>query len=149
MIAHEDLRTLKVYTDWDLPLVSHLKDIAVLYYDRGWFEGDWEELEALVAELLGNFGSERRFTKKLRQLYNGVVVERQKHDFALESGDDDGGEELWAAQQALVDELLEYHDDPEGYIVVHAVDEIHGDEAWFLCGLTDVESLEGNHTIRA
>jgi hypothetical protein len=143
LIESEDLRTICVHTDWDLPLVNQLKDIAIIYYDWGWFEGDWERLEALAAEILHTMGDERTHSRELRRRYNNTVTERQKYDF------DDDGEALRNAQQALVDELLEYHADPEAYAIVQAIDEDHGDNAWFLCFMTDVEALGIDHGIKA
>jgi hypothetical protein len=147
VIASDELRTLYIHTDWDLPLVDRLKDLALIYYDWDWFEGAWEQLEALTAEILGNFGDDQTFSWELRQLYNRAVLERQKYDFA-EEGTDDGGD-VREAQQALVNELLEYHADPEMYIIVHAIDETHGDNAWFLCFLIDVEALGIDNSIQA
>ena len=143
MITSAELRTLHVHTDWDLPLVDQLKDLALIYYHWDWFEGAWEQLEALTAEILGNFSDDRTFSRELRQLYNRAVLERQKYDFAEE------GEEVREAQQALVEELLDYHADPEMYIIVHAVDDAHGDSAWFLCFVMDVEALGIDNSIQA
>lgn len=147
MIASEDLRTIHVHTDWDLPLVGQLKDLALIYYDWDWFEGAWEQLEALAAEILGNFGDDQTFSRDLRRLYNRAVLERQKYDFADESSDNSG--DVREAQQVLVNELLEYHADPEMYIIVQAVDETHGDSAWFLLFLMDVEALGIDNSIQA
>lgn len=146
MITSAELRTLHIHTDWDLPLVDQLKDLAFVYYDWNWFEGAWEQLEALTAEILSNFGDDQTFSRELKQLYNRAVLERQKYDFADEGEDD--GEEVREAQQALVGELLEYHADPEMYVIVHAVDEAHGDNAWFLCFVMDVEALGIDNSIQ-
>lgn len=145
MIASAELRTLHVHTDWDLPLVDQLKDFALIYYDWDWFEGAWEQLEALTAEILSNFGDDQTFSRALKQLYNRAVLERQKYDFA----EDDDGEDVREAQRALVEELLEYHADPEMYIIVHAVDDAHGDSAWFLCFVMDVDALGIDNSIQA
>lgn len=144
MIESEDLRTIRVHTDWDLPLVNQLKDLALIYYAWDWFEGGWERLEALAAEVLHTVSDERTYSQELRRLFNQAVIERQKFDFG---GDDD--EDMRGVQQALVNELLEYHADPEMYAIVQAFDEDHGDNAWFLCVMTDVEDLGIDNGIKA
>lgn len=92
---------------------------------------------------MSNFGDDRTFSRELRQLYNRAVLERQKYDFA------DDGEDVREAQQELVEELLEYHADPEMYITVHAIDDTYGDHAWFLCFVMDVDALGIDNSIQA
>ena len=121
MIESGDLSTLQFSTDWDLPLIDRLKDVALIYYDGGWFGGGWEELEAFAAEILDIFGDDHTSAVELRRRYNRAVVERQKY--------------------ALGEELLEYHADSGMYVIVYAADESRGDAAWFLCFAADVAAL--------
>lgn len=106
MITSAELRTLRVHTDWDLPLVDQLRDLALIY-SWDWFEGAWEQLEALTAEILGNFGDDQTFSWELRRLYNRAMLERQKYDFAEEG--EDNGEDVRKAQQALVDTMSTFY----------------------------------------
>jgi hypothetical protein len=144
-MAHGDLRTLEVHTDWDEPLVRTLGGIALFYCD----EGVWEGLDEATLHILEAFkeGEALALSRPLRRAYNAFVVARQTADFDLD--DEAADDALMAAEQALVAELLDYHADPEVYVIVHALDEAHGGEAWFLCFQGDVEGLGLDRAIRA
>jgi hypothetical protein len=137
MIAHEYLRTIEIQTDWDLPLVRTLSGLAIFYCD----EGVWEGIDEVAQDIMERFKEDRamELSMPLRRAYNTMIIERRKADFELE--DAAANEALVAAEQALVNELLDYHADPKMYVIVHALDEAYGDEAWLLCYLEDIEEL--------
>lgn len=144
MISHQDLRTLTVHTDWDDTLVSELRYVALFYCENGF----WDRLKEEALNVLEAFnGDTSELHRPLRQAFNAWLLEAQKYDFDFEGGE--SLDDLEAAEQRLAAELLEYHADPEAYIIVHAVDEQRGDDAWLLCYLSDVEDLGLDRAILA
>ena len=144
MLAHEALRTLTVHTDWDDSLVAELCHVALFYCENGFWDRLKDEALYLLEAFNGDFSELHR---PLRQAFNAWLLEVQKHDFDLEDGENLAA--LEAAEQRLANELLEYHADPEMYLIVHATDESQGDDAWFLCYLSDVEDLGLDKAISA
>ena len=121
MLTHPDLRTLTLHTDWDDTLVSELCHLALFYCENGF----WDRLKEEALNLLEAFNSDpSELHRPLRRAFNAWLLEVQKYDFDFEDGETLG--ELEAAEQRLADEVLEYHGDPEAYIIVHAVDEQRG-----------------------
>lgn len=139
MLSHDDIPTVTVHTDWDFSLIPTLRGIALFFHD----EGGWEGLEESAREVLQGSRSSVRsdLYGPLRQCYNAYLTAR--HTYRLLSHLDDEADDtaLSAAEQVLAEELLEFHADPEAYRIVHAVDVACGDEAWFLCFVLDLETL--------
>ena len=144
MLTHPDLRTLTVHTDWDDDLVSELCHFALFYCENGF----WERLKDEALNVLETFNSDpSELHRPLRRAFNAWLLEVQKYDFDFEDGEN--LETLTAAEQRLAGELLDYHADPEMYLIIHAFDESRGDDAWFLCYLSDMEDLGLDKTISA
>ncbi|CAN5880525.1 hypothetical protein BH24DEI2_BH24DEI2_15830 [soil metagenome] len=144
MLTHPDLPALTLHTDWDDPLVSELCHVALFYYENGF----WDRLKDEALYLLNGFNDDPSdLHRPLRQAFNAWLLEVQKHDFDFEGGESLG--DLEVAEQHLADTLLDYYADPDMYRIVHAVDEDHNDDAWFLCYTSDVEDLGLDKTISA
>ena len=144
MLTHPDLRTLTLHADWDDSLVSELCHVALFYCENGFWDRLKDEALNVLETLNGDTSSLHR---PLRQAFNAWLLETQKYDFDFGAAEDLS--DLTAAEQRLADEVLNYHADPAMYAIVHAVDEDRGDDAWFLCYLSDVEDLGLDKTISA
>lgn len=139
MVSHDLIPTITVRCDWDLPLVDQLRMVALFYYD----EGVWEWLDDVARTILAGVppGEHPEIYGPLRQRYNQFIIEMQKHSFALDTESDPDDHAIFAAEQALVEELLEFYADPEMYVIVHVFDDDAGEDAWFVCYQFDLEEL--------
>ncbi|MCA9838576.1 MAG: hypothetical protein KC422_16780 [Trueperaceae bacterium] len=146
MLSHPSLKTLTVHTDWDLPLINKLSELAIFYYDYGFWDGINDEALAI----LSNYHKEdSELLRPLRHAYNAWLQAKDIVDFDFDAEDQVLDENLLKAETVLANELLEFHADPNAYIIVQALDEAHGDEAWFLCYLEDIEELGLDKDIKA
>lgn len=136
MIQHDSLPTLTVHTDWDEPLVSNLEDISIFFCEKGY----WEKVEEVALDIFQMVNQEGiESDKPLKNAYNLWLAAKQVYMFDPE--DEEGNEAMTKAESDLAHVLLAYHDDPEIYLIVHALDEDHYDEAWYLCFREDVDDL--------
>ncbi|MEM6431480.1 MAG: hypothetical protein AAF708_19740 [Deinococcota bacterium] len=144
MLQNNFLKTLTLTSDWDFPLVNKLMSLSLISCENGYWEGLQEETLCLL-ELLDK--THKKMNKPLRTAFNDWVKVRKIYEF--DSEDEESLEELIAAELALANKILEYHADPEIYIIVHVVDEVYYDEAWLLCFLSDIQELDLDTSIVA
>ncbi len=141
---NQKLKIIDVHTDWDLPLVSYLYSVAIISVESDCWDGVQDEAMRLI-EVFGD--SEKVSTQALRGAFNNL---QQCHDIlAFDPDDEESHEAMSLAEAALAKEILEYFDDVSSYVIVHAIDEDHGDEAWYLCFIEDVQDLGIDKSITA
>ena len=138
------LKTIKVHTDWDAPLVSYLYTVAILSVESECWDGIQNEAMRLL-ELHGE--NKEELTQSLRLSFNHW--QQTQEILAFDPDDEESHEAMSQAEAALAKVILNYHADTNIYVIVHAVDENNGDEAWYLCFTEDVQDLGIDKSIMA
>ena len=114
------LRTITISSDLASPCVRELRRVAILYEEEGAVKVPGSTLDTLARRLLGLYREEpqvvlymHQYLTRYTSLTEGYATFKQTDEVLTERR---------AAEQALVNELMVFYADPEGFAIIHVQD---------------------------